>query len=198
MPAAEVADEADAGDGPIWFREDGRRVACRADVRRPRDVKWLPWPIGVGDTEAMAVVSAAFFSGDTRGSLYLGRTVSPSEVLDSREQLFIEEMRRWKRMVEEIKRYFGRIRKSGVGSQIRQAIAKPTEEEQKKRKAGKRQNKVLCFFHDVQGNSCPSPAAYYYLGMSLDDPFYFDMCRAANQRAILVAASNRVGPPASA
>lgn len=34
-------------------REDGRRNACRAEVRRPREVKWLPGPTGVGDAVAI-------------------------------------------------------------------------------------------------------------------------------------------------
>lgn len=33
-----------------WARDDvGLRRAWRADVRRPRDVKWLPAPSGDGD-----------------------------------------------------------------------------------------------------------------------------------------------------
>jgi len=34
-------------------REDGRRKACLAEVRLPRDVKWLPGPKGVGDAVDM-------------------------------------------------------------------------------------------------------------------------------------------------
>ncbi len=39
--------------------EGGRLTAWRAEVLRPSDVNWLPWPIGVGDAVAMAAVAAA-------------------------------------------------------------------------------------------------------------------------------------------
>lgn len=39
----------------ICERDGGRRRACRADVRRPMEVNWLPWPAGVGDTVAIVV-----------------------------------------------------------------------------------------------------------------------------------------------
>lgn len=34
-------------------RDVGRRSACLADVLRPREVKWLPGPMGVGDAVAI-------------------------------------------------------------------------------------------------------------------------------------------------
>ncbi len=46
----------DAPAAPLTCdRDGGRRRACRADVRRPSDVKWLPWLMGVGDTAAIVV-----------------------------------------------------------------------------------------------------------------------------------------------
>jgi len=36
--------------------EGGRRRACLADVLRPRDVKWLPAPIGVGDVADISCI----------------------------------------------------------------------------------------------------------------------------------------------
>lgn len=55
---------ADAGPGLDSLRarpgrDVGRLRACLADVLRPRDVKWLPWPTGVGDAVAMAATSAS-------------------------------------------------------------------------------------------------------------------------------------------
>lgn len=52
-----LSSEAVVADPPIGFDslrlncdlDVGRRRACLADVLRPRDVKWLPTPIGVGD-----------------------------------------------------------------------------------------------------------------------------------------------------
>lgn len=41
-----------------WWREAGLRKACRVDVLRPREVKWLPAPRGVG--EAADIVDAQF------------------------------------------------------------------------------------------------------------------------------------------
>lgn len=51
-----------------WWREAGRRKACRVDVLRPREVKWLPAPNGVG--EAADIVDAELVC---LGEVYPGR-----------------------------------------------------------------------------------------------------------------------------